>query len=162
MSIKNKKAILIAISVLFLVALAILLYIKFRPTEQNPKQTQQSTTIGHKVLAPEGTLSADFPKELALDSTAQIKESFSIPYQTFTQATTTFLSKQSVTEEYNSYLGYLQANNFQILSKSSTSNFASMYGFKNGTGDINISISGGKNQQTTILVSFLAKPASAQ
>jgi hypothetical protein len=80
------------------------------------------------VVAPQGQLTPSFPKELVIDSNAQISNSYSINYDASTnQYTAEWASSSSLPAVYNDYKTYL-ANNGWTITNSSNVTAASKLG----------------------------------
>jgi hypothetical protein len=80
------------------------------------------------VFAPQGQLTPSFPKDLVIDSNAQVSNSYSINYDASTnQYTAEWVSSSSLPAVYNDYKTYL-ANNGWTITNSSNVTAASKLG----------------------------------
>ena len=79
-----------------------------------PQATPPPQATG-PVYAPQGQVTPDFPKDLLIDSSATINQSYAINYSSSTnQYTAQFSSTSTVTQLFNSYKAYLVSKGWTI------------------------------------------------
>jgi hypothetical protein len=117
---KSSKQIWVWIGIVVVVIIVVIaLVVELRP---KPAVTPMP------VVAPQGQLTPNFPKELVIDSNAQISNSYSINYDASTnQYTAEWTSSSSLPAVYNDYKTYL-ANNGWTITNSSNVTAASKLG----------------------------------
>jgi hypothetical protein len=119
-------AVVVIGAVLFLVLVA-------KPPPEAPNTSTSEGVVSNPtpVYAPSGTLTPQFPKELILDSSAQVSESYSINYSLSTnQYTAQWVSSMSVAALYAAYSTYLSSNGWTITNHGKSSLGASLYATK--------------------------------
>ena len=110
---KNSKQIWVWIGIVVVVIIVVIAFVVALRPQPVPVATPTP------VVAPQGQLTPSFPKELVIDSNAQISNSYSINYDASTnQYTAEWVSSSSLPAVYNDYKTYLGNNGWTITNSS--------------------------------------------
>ena len=157
---QNSKKISLAILVLVLLA-AIGFYLSL---SKKPNQTAKQNPNPNVAKGPQPTFALkgetveSFPKELILDTKAQLEQSYKIDYTSQLQSTATFNSSQSMKALFDSYKAYLKTHDWKVTNEI-TSNPGSL-GLYAVSVKANAEVSAvfiAKGKQTQVSVSYLKK-----
>jgi hypothetical protein len=145
----NRKGNALVIVGIVVLAIIVILFFVWKPTQ--PQGT--SSQLGVPTYAPAGQLTPQFPKELILDSAAQISSSYVINYSSSSsQYTAEWSSSSSMASLYTRYLNYFPRNGWVVVSKKSS---ATLDGVSAARGYVNANVAiFPKNNATEVVVSY--------
>ncbi len=130
----NKKSIIIlAIAAIIIVAGVAAAVIQIRANRTRQQQQQQaaqqaSVPLGTKQDAADTQIVAGFPKQLLLDSTAQVQSSYQTKYAGGTQYTATFTSSRTPSDLYSLYSNYFTGQkSYNIKNKLNQKDLSALY-----------------------------------
>lgn len=155
----SKRTALLTLAVIlaiFVVAVAV--NYKYNRNDNVNQQEDMTPKAGEKKDAEKGKVIEGFPKELILNSSGTVTESYSIPYGESTeQFTVNFETSRTVAAQYEAYLLYLEKNGYQIVNKNLEANIGNIYATKTSA-DVNFVVSRmGDAKASSVVVTYLKK-----
>jgi hypothetical protein len=126
-----------AIVVVILIVIASFLNLR-RHRAVTPPAATPLTDI-QPTYAPNGQLAPTFPKDILLGARPEITQSYSVPYGTQNQSTTSFQVQDNPDALFQAYITYFQSNSYGIISKQQTKTLDSIYASNKGA-DISVTI----------------------
>ena len=145
---KQKGNVWVWVGIAVVVIVIILLFV-WHPSSS---PTQAPIPPGTPVYAPQGQVTAGFPKNLILDTAVQVSNSYSINYSTSTnQYTAAWNSSSSMTAETSAYQAYLQANGWTVTPNPVTQSNVRALGASNASAILLVNVvAQGKGSQVTV------------
>jgi hypothetical protein len=110
------------------------------------------------VHALKGQLTAGFPKELILDSTAALSDSYAINYSSSTnQYTAEWISSSSSDALYDTYHAYITKNGWTITNQADGSGLKGIYATKASSALNIIMVPQTQSKGTKVMIAYVAK-----
>lgn len=162
MSPKAKAAILVVLAVAIAAAVVVFL----RPAPRAPggganSAPEPAGPVGVPAYAPQGEVTPGFPKQLILDSSAAVTQSYAIHYSSSTnQYTAQWNSSSSMTALCDAYKQYLSANGWTITNDITQYAVSRSLYAENASSDVAVSIVKA-SEGTQISVTYVTVPTPA-